>query len=69
LAQSLLFGGGSLSGRCNFKRLHDTIQFSLDWWDRHLYKFELQQEKLRITNDEEAYEEYKFYHANIRAKH
>ncbi|MBP1765040.1 MAG: plasmid pRiA4b family protein, partial [Firmicutes bacterium] len=36
-----------------FRRLHDTIQFSMDWWDSHLYEFEFPQEKLRITNDEE----------------
>ena len=41
-----------------FKRLHDTIQFSMDWWDRHLYEFEFPQEKLRITNDGETYEEF-----------
>ncbi|WP_278320488.1 IS1096 element passenger TnpR family protein [Clostridium vincentii] len=29
-----------------FKRLHDTIQFAMDWWDRDLYKFELLEEKL-----------------------
>ena len=43
-----------------FKRLHDTIQFSMDWWDCHLYEFEFPQEKLRITNDGETYEEFKF---------
>lgn len=42
-----------------FKRLHDTIQFSMDWWDNHYYEFDFPQEKLRITNDEEAYEEFK----------
>lgn len=44
-----------------FKRLNDTIQFSMDWWDCHLYEFEFPEEKLRITNDDEAYEENKFY--------
>ena len=51
-----------------FKRLHDTIQFSMDWWECHLYEFEFAQEKLRITNDEEAYEEYKFYQAKYKGK-
>ncbi|MDD3225884.1 MAG: plasmid pRiA4b ORF-3 family protein, partial [Clostridium sp.] len=44
-----------------FKRLHDTIQISMDWSDYHLYEFEFPEEKLRITNDDEAYEENKFY--------
>lgn len=44
-----------------FRRLHDTIQFSMGWYDYHLYEFEFAEEKFRITNDEEAYEEYKFY--------
>jgi len=51
-----------------FKRLHDTIQFSMDWWDYHLYEFEFPQDKLRITNDEEAYEEFKFYSAKYKNK-
>jgi len=51
-----------------FKRLHDTIQFSMDWWDYHLYEFNFPQEKLRITNDEESYEEFKFYSASIKAR-
>ncbi|MFA9422402.1 MAG: plasmid pRiA4b ORF-3 family protein [Sedimentibacter sp.] len=44
-----------------FKRLHDTIQLSMDWWDRHVYEFEFPEEKLRIINDEEVYGENKFY--------
>jgi hypothetical protein len=51
-----------------FKRLHDTIQFSMDWWDRHLFKFEFSQEKLRITNDEEVYEEFKFFQEKYKGK-
>lgn len=51
-----------------FRRLHDTIQFSMNWWDYHLYEFELQQEKLRITNDEELYEDFKFYSARYKNK-
>ena len=51
-----------------FKRLHDTIQFSMDWWDRHLYEFEFPQEKLRITNDGETYEEFKFYQKKYKDK-
>jgi hypothetical protein len=44
-----------------FRRLHDTIQLSMGWFDAHLYEFEFKEEKLRITNDEESFEEYKFY--------
>lgn len=51
-----------------FRRLHDTIQFSMGWQDYHLYEFEFPQEKLRITNDEESYEEYKFYSAKYKSR-
>lgn len=51
-----------------FKWLHDTIQFSMDWWDRHLYEFEFPQEKLRITNDGETYEEFNFYQKKYKDK-
>lgn len=51
-----------------FKRLHDIIQFSMDWWDNHLYEFEFPEEKLRITNDEEAYAEFKFYQEKYKSK-
>ena len=51
-----------------FRRLHDTIQFSMGWRDYHLYEFEFPQEKLRITNDEESYEEFKFYFAKYKNK-
>ncbi|SQB35723.1 plasmid pRiA4b ORF-3 family protein [Clostridium cochlearium] len=44
-----------------FKRLHDTIQFSMDWYDCHLYEFKLPEAKLIITNDVEACDENKFY--------
>lgn len=51
-----------------FKRLHDTIQFSMGWQDYHLYEFNFPQENLRITNDEESYEEFKFYSAKYKNK-
>jgi len=51
-----------------FRRLHDTIQFSMEWLDSHLYEFEFPEEKLRITNDEEAYEEFKFYQGKYKGK-
>ncbi len=51
-----------------FKRLHDTIQFSMGWFDSHLYEFDFLEEKLRVTNDEEAYEEYKFNKEKYKGK-
>ena len=44
-----------------FKRLHDVIQFSMGWRDEHYYDFDIKDENLKITNDEEAIAEYKFY--------
>lgn len=51
-----------------FRRLHDVIQFSMGWFDYHLYEFEFPNEKLRITNDHEAYEDYKFYTKDFKGK-
>ena len=44
-----------------FKRLHDVIQLSMGWNDNELYDFNISEEKLRITGDEEAILEYEFY--------
>ncbi|WP_346873555.1 plasmid pRiA4b ORF-3 family protein [Clostridium sp. UBA5988] len=44
-----------------FKRLHDVIQFSMGWKDYHLYEFNIKEENLRITCDEEVVDEYEFY--------
>jgi hypothetical protein len=44
-----------------FKRLHDVIQFSMGWKDYHLYDFNIKEENLRITCDEEVIAEYEFY--------
>lgn len=51
-----------------FRRLHDTIQLSMGWRDYHLYEFGFPQEKLRITNDEESYGEFKFFSAKYQGK-
>jgi hypothetical protein len=51
-----------------FRRLHDTIQLAMGWQDYHLYEFDFPQEKLRITNDELAYNEFKFYSAKYKGK-
>lgn len=49
-----------------FKRLHDIIQNAMGFkggypHEYHLYEFELPEKRMRVTNDDEAYEEYKFY--------
>ncbi|MDR3593200.1 plasmid pRiA4b ORF-3 family protein [Clostridium sp.] len=44
-----------------FNRLHDAIQYSMGWHNCHLYDFNIIQEKLRITCDEDAINEYEFY--------
>lgn len=44
-----------------FKRLHDVIQFTMGWKDYHLYDFNIKEENLRITCDEEAIAEYDYY--------
>lgn len=49
-----------------FKRLHDTIQFAMGWWDSHLYEFEFPEEKLRITCDDESFDEWKYYSAKYK---
>ena len=51
-----------------FRRLHDVIQFSMGWFDYHLYEFEFPNEKIRITNDYESFEEYKFYTKEYKGK-
>jgi len=51
-----------------FNRLHQTIQtvtnFQSDIADYHLYEFMLEEENLRITNDDEALEEHKHFMKN-----
>lgn len=44
-----------------FKRLHDVIQFAMGWGNDHLYDFNLKEEKLRITSDEEVVKEFEYY--------
>ncbi len=50
-----------------FKRLHDTIQYAMNWLNYHLYDFRFPGEKLRVTNDEESYHEY-WYHYEEHVK-
>lgn len=44
-----------------FKRLHDVIQFSMGWKNYHLYDFNIREENIIITGDEERIAEYEFY--------
>ncbi|MBS4223185.1 plasmid pRiA4b ORF-3 family protein [Lederbergia citrea] len=44
----------------NFKRLHDTIQFSMGWDDTHMFEFDFVEEKLKVTADESLFEESKY---------
>jgi len=50
----------------SFKRLHDTIQFAMGWWDYHQYEFNFLEEKLRITCDDESFDEWKYYSAKYK---
>lgn len=44
-----------------FKTLHDIIQVSMGWKDSYLYDFNVKEEKLRITCDEDTIYEYQLY--------
>lgn len=57
---------------CTFRRLHDTIQCvtnfkSILGTDFHLYEFNLEEENLRITNDEFSYDQHKDFVRNKKA--
>ena len=53
-----------------FNRLNDVIQTVTNFKscyphnDYHLYEFNLTEENIRVTNDEEAYQQYKQYKNN-----
>jgi len=53
-----------------FNRLHDVVQTVTNFQsgypyeDYHLYEFELKEEKIRVTNDDEAYQEHLYYKKN-----
>ncbi|WP_243299636.1 plasmid pRiA4b ORF-3 family protein [Bacillus litorisediminis] len=44
-----------------FYRLHDTIQMVFNFHDYHLFEFDLSKDNIRVTNDEEAYEEHQYF--------
>jgi len=56
-----------------FNRFHDVIQTVTNFQsgypyeDYHLYEFELKEEKIRVTNDDEAYQEHLHYKKNRKA--
>ena len=59
--EPLIWRGVIVPAEITFKRLHDVIQFSMGWDDRYLYDFNIKEENLRITIDEEAIAEYELY--------
>ncbi len=56
-----------------FNRLHDVIQTVTNFQsgypsgDYHLYEFDLREENIRVTNDEEAYQEHLHFKKNRKA--
>lgn len=44
-----------------FKRLHEIIQFTMGWLDNRLYDFNINEEKIRITCDEQLISDYERY--------
>jgi len=48
-----------LPDHLSFRRFHRAIQIAMGWQDYHLYEFIFKQENLRITNDEEVYNDAK----------
>jgi hypothetical protein len=55
-----------------YRRLHDVIQNTTNFEggypssDYHLYDFNLKEENMKVTNDEEAYLEHQHYKKNIK---
>ncbi|MDB8551888.1 hypothetical protein GMB51_06800 [Turicibacter sanguinis] len=46
-----------------FYGLHRVIQYSMGWFESHLYEFEVQSEKLVIVDSKEQAEELAFYNS------
>lgn len=46
-----------------FYGLHRVIQYSMGWFQSHLYEFEVQSEKLVIVDSKEQAEELAFYNS------
>lgn len=47
--------------KITFEGLHDIIQIAIGWKNSYLYDFNIVEENLRITCDEEAIDRYNFY--------
>lgn len=47
-----------------FERLHSIIQFSFAFDDCHLYMFNFPERRMKVTNDDEAYQIYQEYKEN-----
>lgn len=69
-SQPLIWRQVVIPADVTFKRLNDTIREAMGWdiLSHHLYEFSFPQEMLRITNDEEAYDRYKYYSAKYKNK-
>lgn len=44
-----------------FRRLHDTLQVAMGWFDCHLHEFSFEELQTRITSNMEEYQEYRYY--------
>ncbi len=53
-----------VSAGLSFRELHEVIQKVFNFQDKHLYMFVLPNHKLRVTNDEEAYQVHQEYLEN-----
>lgn len=47
-----------------FNRLHDVIQMVTNFESAHLFEFDLTDDNIRVTNDEEAYQEHRHFKKN-----
>lgn len=50
-----------IPSQITFERLHDIIQVAMGWSNNFLYDFNIVEENLRITCDEENIDRYNFY--------
>jgi len=47
-----------------FNRLHEIIKMVTNFQDYHLFEFNLEKDNILVTNDEEIYEEHKYFMKN-----
>lgn len=56
---------GHNAGGATFNRLHDVIQTVTNFQgDYHLFEFNLPEDNIRVTNDEQAYQEHLYFKKN-----